>query len=197
MPPSQLRTKPSAVILNSIAVAFIFELDDLLYTTVLPKAMRLGFERRVASNAEPLSPLATSHTRMSVACFSWLLLAIDLGYGINYYMSVQFAYTSIASAFKAYLITNMSLRDYCMCRSAFLALMMAYLAYCVRSKRYGAAAATTEPPSPITRWLQSVGAQRTSTKHLKVDEAAEGASEARGVKCLFCLLYTSPSPRDS
>ena len=72
------------IVLNSAAIAFVFELDEFFYATLLSKLQRESFEANAPRPASPLSS-ANRKARPIVAAHCWVLWACDLGFTTYYY----------------------------------------------------------------------------------------------------------------
>ena len=65
------------IVLNSVAIGFVFELDDWLYEALLNKARRSRFEER---KPRPMSPLSPRNPRggQLVSNWCWVCFALDI-----------------------------------------------------------------------------------------------------------------------
>ena len=69
------------IVLNSVAIAFVFELDEFSYVNLIGKPRRLQFEETPPPPTSPLSPFFPSG-RAWVARWCWLIFFCDLSWGI-------------------------------------------------------------------------------------------------------------------
>lgn len=76
------------IVLNSVAIGFVYELDDILYTQLLGKAKR---EKHEAAMALPrvTSPLSARFPqgRRIVSNYAWVIWAVDAWYQVQYYLT--------------------------------------------------------------------------------------------------------------
>jgi hypothetical protein len=63
--------------LHRRAVGFVFELDDMLYETLIPDGVRKKYEEREVRPTSPLSPHVPSGSKIVTLCASWLLKPPD------------------------------------------------------------------------------------------------------------------------
>lgn len=76
--------------LNSIAIGFVFEIDNVLYQTVLPLYKRLRHQRM--DMVSPVHPLAQRDGTSRIAqLWVWPLVAIDISVGVFYYFAFEAA----------------------------------------------------------------------------------------------------------
>jgi len=70
---------PSAadIVLNSLAIAFVFELDSLLYATMLTSSQRTRYEESMEQSPSPLARHATKGATNIVNVYTWISFVID------------------------------------------------------------------------------------------------------------------------
>jgi len=72
------------IVLNAIAIGFIFDIDDMLYHAFLPLYKRLRYQRK--GSISTLNPLATCDGAHRVSWrWTWLLLVLDVGMSVAMY----------------------------------------------------------------------------------------------------------------
>eukprot|EP00325_Prymnesiales_sp_UTEX-LB-985_P006494 CAMPEP_0174698166 /NCGR_PEP_ID=MMETSP1094-20130205/3821_1 /TAXON_ID=156173 /ORGANISM="Chrysochromulina brevifilum, Strain UTEX LB 985" /LENGTH=143 /DNA_ID=CAMNT_0015895277 /DNA_START=39 /DNA_END=466 /DNA_ORIENTATION=- len=69
------------LVLNSVAVGFIFELDEVCYSQVLPYYRRESYEARQTCAQPPTSALAAPGGQLTVSVASGLTYALDFVVG--------------------------------------------------------------------------------------------------------------------
>ena len=75
-------TNAQDIVLNAVAIGFVFELDDFFYAGLLSRGSRTAFEETVPS---PTSPLATAGRRELVSRWCWLIWCADSAFSIYFY----------------------------------------------------------------------------------------------------------------
>jgi len=70
------------IVLNSVAISFVFELDDFLYVAIVSRKRREAYE---AAPAPPMSPLSNKRHRRIVSVAAWVVFVIDSLFAIDYY----------------------------------------------------------------------------------------------------------------
>ena len=78
------------IVLNSVAVGFIFELDDVMYTMLLGSRAR---HRYANAPPEKGTCLAVPGSPLVAEWYSWLLVAGDFGIAMVCYVKYAFAFT--------------------------------------------------------------------------------------------------------
>jgi len=73
------------IVLNSVAIAFVFELDDFMYLAVVSRKRREAFE---GAPFPPTSPLNSKLTRSVVSLVAWVIFLIDAYFAIAFYSTV-------------------------------------------------------------------------------------------------------------
>ena len=66
------------IVLNSVAIGFVFELDEFLYEPLVGASRRAAFEGGALLRAT--SPLSSIGSRRLVATYCWLIFLLDVGY---------------------------------------------------------------------------------------------------------------------
>ena len=76
------------IVLNSVAIGFVFELDDFLYTTMLSRERRAEFEGAPPRSSSPLSARNRPHGPNMVTNWCWVCYLIDVGFASYYYFKL-------------------------------------------------------------------------------------------------------------
>ena len=63
---------------RSIAIGFIFEMDEMLYQLALGDARRHTYEHTLETRHPLYSPLASHHTREAAKLYSWAMIIFDV-----------------------------------------------------------------------------------------------------------------------
>jgi len=117
------------VVLNAVAVGFIFELDEFLYEQLLPFSKRQEYEARQRVKAHPTSPLAVPGGLKVVKYASSMIYIVDLCVGIVAYLVGSDVDLGIDLGIRG----EMVYRIHVTIRISFLALAEMYTAYTARS----------------------------------------------------------------
>jgi len=123
------------IVLNSVAIGFVFELDEFLYASWIPKVKREAFERA------PVPPTAANSSRQGlklVSAASYFIFVIDVAFLIWYYVLRVFQRTSNPSLDDVEVGNYFATRTYVLVRAFGFALSQSALALSTgRVKRYG------------------------------------------------------------
>lgn len=77
-------TDAQEIVLNSVAIGFVFELDDFLYGALLNKTRRSEFEEGAPRPTSPLSTQSPNGTKL-VSNWCWLCMACDISFPGAFY----------------------------------------------------------------------------------------------------------------
>jgi len=117
------------IVLNSVAIGFVYELDDVLYQTLLPERTRKAYEQKPPLATSPLSDFVPNG-QMVVTLYTWLAFIVDVG--VSLYAYNLFAFDPP---------TNLHYHNYELTRPYFFmrtgALALAYLHLAFTSHRRG------------------------------------------------------------
>jgi len=116
------------IVLNSVAVGFIFELDEVLYKQILPGAKRTAYETRMAHAPRPTSATVVPGTSLPLALTTNSVYVIDLVIGLTMWSS-QMGF--LGGQDRAPSI-DVLLFDMAICRLALFASFEASVAYLAR-----------------------------------------------------------------
>ena len=75
------------IVLNSVAIGFVFELDDFLYSALLNEARRHSYENKAP---RPTSPLTQESGKRIVSNWCWICYAVDLAFVVSFYVGEVF-----------------------------------------------------------------------------------------------------------
>ena len=67
---------------NSVAIGFVFELDEFLYMSLTSRRTRVAFEE---APPRVSSPLSSNRGKTLCSNWAWVLFFVDIGFSMNYY----------------------------------------------------------------------------------------------------------------
>ena len=78
------------IVLNSVAIGFVFELDDFLYNTLLSRERRAAFQEAPLWPGSPLAGHNRPHGPNLVTLWCWMCYLIDVIFAMYYYCLLTF-----------------------------------------------------------------------------------------------------------
>jgi hypothetical protein len=153
----------SDIIKDSLAVAFVFELDNALYVRLVPQRTRQRYEQLALGAPRKGSPLSTRHGARVVDMIGHLLFVLDSSMAILLYLGNVGVCTSVLGTAHPLLRNDPEflvmkaavhyLLVHTMARGALLAAAHGYFEYLAISIEPSAeAGAKPAPPPPTRRW---------------------------------------------
>jgi len=115
----------SQIVLNSVAIGFVFDLDEVLYASVLPQSRKDDFERAPPPRTSPLSP-SNERARQLVGNYCWLCLLLDVSMPGWYYAKLAFQTAGDTVGTELHLD---AMRYYCVARLCTLAAGQVHIAF--------------------------------------------------------------------
>ena len=130
-------TDAQNIVLNSVAIAFVFELDDLAYSSLVPRSLKKRFE---ASPPHAFSPLAKGNrqARLWVSRWCWAVWLCDVAFSEWYY--VYFAMVDADTPIR-FSVFQMVERNWSFTRISLLAAAQVHLVFLSGRLERGAARA--------------------------------------------------------
>ena len=130
-------TDAQNIVLNSVAIAFVFELDDLAYSALVSRGMRKRFE---ASPPRAFSPLAKGNrqARLWVSRWCWAVWLCDVAFSVGYY--ANFAMVNADTPQRSSLTQTLE-RNWSFTRISLLAVAQVHLVFLTGRLEGGAARA--------------------------------------------------------
>lgn len=83
-------TTTQDIVLTSVLIAFVLNLDEFLYRTLVPLSLQTAFEH---GKPRPTSPLLFAKAKQVATVWVWILFALDLAYPTVLYLAFAFGYT--------------------------------------------------------------------------------------------------------
>ena len=111
------------IVLNAVAIGFVYELDELLYVAVLAQPHREAWE---AQPPHPFSAFAARNGKRIVGLYSWATCLLDFAFGAYYYM--WYSDILVERTYKQAYHSFFILTPYLMLRAALLAIAQMHLA---------------------------------------------------------------------
>ena len=126
-------TSAKDIVLDSVAIGFVFELDDFLYTAAIPTAAREKYENRPPRRTSPLAAEsaagASPRQQRLIGKYCWLTFVLDVTMPSYFYLKWMEILPGSVAAFKATYLHYDLVRPYVMVRGALLALCHAHVAH--------------------------------------------------------------------